>query len=203
LRRMDFVDAAGVAEVPRKRRCGEAGLHALVRARVVVGAPAAGKHNFFRGGDLGVYAGETEAALAALGTGVDQAACRTIWEEALSSRWEQAPVWVHGDVSAGNVLIRDGRLTAIIDFGSSAIGDPACDLYIAWTFLDAARRAAFRISVGLDKASWARGRGWTLWKALIVLAGRKDGANDGWALRVIEEIIADYQLEHADAKRLF
>lgn len=163
------------------------------------GAPPAGRHNFFRGGDLAVYADETEAALAALGGQVDQAACRTIWDTALSSRWQHAPVWVHGDVSAGNVLVREGRLAAVIDFGSSAIGDPACDLYIAWTFLDAASRAAFRGSVGLDRACWARGRGWALWKALIVLAGRSDGAKDEWAMKVVSDIIADHNIDHGEA----
>jgi aminoglycoside phosphotransferase (APT) family kinase protein len=163
------------------------------------GAPPAGKHNFYRGGDVAVYAGETEAALTRLGDQVDQAACRTIWESALSSRWEHAPVWVHGDVSAGNVLVRDGRLAAVIDFGSATVGDPSCDLYIAWTFLDASSRAELRRTVGLDASAWARGRGWTLWKALIVLAGRKDGAKEGWATKVISEIIADHAA-HGDGR---
>lgn len=154
--------------------------------------PLAGDHNFFRGSDLAVYAHETEAALKLLGETADQAVCRAIWDTALASRWEHAPVWVHGDVSSGNVLVREGRLAAVIDFGSSAIGDPACDLYIAWTFLDAVSRAAFRGAIGLDRACWARGRGWTLWKALIVMAGRSDGADDKWARRVISEIIADH-----------
>lgn len=164
------------------------------------GAPPAGQHNFFRGGDLAIYAGETEAALARLGNQVDQPVCRTIWETALSSRWAHAPVWVHGDVSAGNVLVRDGRLAAVIDFGSSAIGDPACDLYIAWTFLDAASRVAFRGSVGLDSACWERGRGWALWKALIVMSGKADGAKEGWAGKVVSEIIADHALDQ-DVRR--
>lgn len=160
-------------------------------------APPAGQHNFHRGGDLAVYAHETEAALDLLGETVDQAVCREIWDTALSSRWEHDPVWVHGDVSGGNLLVRDGRLSAVIDFGSSAIGDLACDLYIAWTFLDSTGRAALRRTVGLDAAAWARGRGWTLWKALIVMAGRKDGAEDGWAQRVVAEIIRDHELENA------
>ncbi|MGY6706789.1 MAG: aminoglycoside phosphotransferase family protein [Rhizobiaceae bacterium] len=159
-------------------------------------APPAGQHNFHRGGDLAVYADETEAALESLGETVDQAACRAIWDTALSSRWEHAPVWVHGDVSASNLLVRDGRLSAVLDFGSSAIGDPACDLYIAWTFLDAPGRAALRRTVGLDAAAWARGRGWTLWKALIVMAGRRDGAPDGWAQTVVAEIIGDHEVEN-------
>lgn len=169
-----------------------------LRQAGTAGAPPAGRHNFFRGGDLAVYAEETEAALLALGTTVDQAACRTIWRAALSSRWQHAPVWVHGDVSSGNVLVREGRLAAVIDFGSSAIGDPACDLYIAWTFLDVPSRAVFRSTVDLDRACWARGRGWALWKALIVLAGRSDGARDEWATKVVSEIIADHAVDHGE-----
>ena len=169
----------------------------LVALRAVQssGAPPSGRHNFFRGGDLAVYAGETEAALATLRGAVDQAACRSVWDAALASRWEHPPVWVHGDVSAGNLLVSDGRLSAVLDFGSAALGDPACELYIAWTFLDAAGRAALRRTVGLDAAAWARGRGWALWKALIVMAGRSDGAAEGWAQRVIGEIIADHRDE--------
>ncbi|MCG6113903.1 MAG: aminoglycoside phosphotransferase family protein [Mesorhizobium sp.] len=172
---------------------------AALRGVGTAGAPPAGRHNFFRGGDLAVYADETEGALTALGAAVDQAGCRAVWRAALSSSWQHAPVWVHGDVSAGNVLVREGRLAAVIDFGSSAIGDPACDLYIAWTFLDAAGRAAFSRAIGLDRACWARGRGWALWKALIVLAGRRDGADDKWAGRVVSEIIADHALDHGEA----
>jgi len=159
-------------------------------------APPAGRHNFHRGGDLRVYKEETETALAAMGSAVDQTACREIWSAALSSRWDRAPVWVHGDVSAGNVLVREGKLAAFIDFGSSAIGDPACDLYIAWTFLNAGSRAAFRRSIGLDPSCWARGRGWALWKTLIVMAGRRDGADAGWATKALSEIIADHACEH-------
>jgi len=94
-----------------------------------------------------------------------------IWERALASRWTQSPVWVHGDISEGNLLVRDGKLSAVIDFGSSGVGDPACDLVIAWTFLDKPAAQAFRDRLSLDAATWERARGWCLWKALIVVAG--------------------------------
>ena len=53
----------------------------------------------------------------------------------MSTTWDREPVWVHGDVAVGNLLVRDGRLAAVLDFGSSGVGDPACDIVIAWTFL--------------------------------------------------------------------
>ena len=134
------------------------------------GGPPPGPHNFYRGGPLTVYDGETRQALAALEGRIDTGAAREVWEAALAATWRGQPVWVHGDVASGNLLVRDGVLSAVIDFGSSAVGDPACDLYIAWTFLEGESREAFRAALPLDEATWARGRGWTLWKALITLA---------------------------------
>ncbi len=133
--------------------------------------PVAGEHNFFRGGSLAVYDQETRQAIAALGDRIDVAAVTAVWEAALATRWRAAPVWVHGDVSAANLLVVDGRLSAVIDFGSSGVGDPACDMVIAWTLLSGRSRQAFRDAVAVDDATWARGRGWALWKSLITLAG--------------------------------
>ncbi|MER9183154.1 phosphotransferase, partial [Mesorhizobium sp. M0767] len=103
------------------------------------------------------------------------------------------PVWVHGDVASGNLLVEDGKLCAVVDFGSSAIGDPACDLVIAWTEFYGESRQAFRAAIALDEHSWARARGWALWKALIVASGH-DGnqreAEKSW--RVIDEVLADH-----------
>ena len=134
------------------------------------GGPAAGAHSFHRGGALAVYDEETRAALAALGSAVDPAASR-MWDDALAATWTGAPVWFHGDVAEGNLLVDGaGRLCAVIDFGTSGVGDPACDLVIAWTLFDGASRAAFVEGVGQDAAAWARARGWALWKALITVA---------------------------------
>ena len=87
----------------------------------------------------------------------------------MASTWTGPPVWVHGDVTASNLLVLDGRLAAVIDFGCAAVGDPACDLAIAWTFLFGESRDAFRERLPLDEGTWARARGWALWKALITL----------------------------------
>jgi aminoglycoside phosphotransferase (APT) family kinase protein len=168
-------------------------LIALQRADAA-GGPPPGRHNFFRGGSLTVYDGETRRAIAALDGAIDADAATEIWETALAATWRGKPVWVHGDVAVGNLLVRDGRLSAVIDFGSSAVGDPACDLYIAWTFLGGESREAFRAAMPADEATWARGRGWTLWKALITYAEHRDAEPLGpWARRVIEEVLADHR----------
>ena len=101
---------------------------------------------------------------------------------------------MHGDYASGNLLIEVGRLTAVIDFGSSGVGDPACDLSIAWTFLDGESREAFRAALPLDAETWQRGRGWTLWKALIVFAEHRDATPLGRRARqVIDEVLADHR----------
>ena len=159
------------------------------------GGPPPGQHNFFRGGPPAYYDGETREAIAALGSEIDRDAVTEVWERGLASTWQGEPVWFHGDVSNGNLLVRDGRLSAVIDFGTSGVGDPACDLYICWTFLDADSRGAFRAALPLDDATWARGRAWTLWKALITLAQQRDAnaAEAAKVRRVIAEILADHR----------
>ncbi|MFK3669849.1 aminoglycoside phosphotransferase family protein [Leifsonia aquatica] len=143
--------------------------------------PAPGPHNFFRGAPPDVYGEEALAAIALLGD--DAPAARDIWERATASRWEAAPVWFHGDVAEGNLLVDSGRLSAVIDFGTSGVGDPACDLVPAWTMFDEAARTAFRDAVALDDATWARARGWALWKAAITLRDRPADVGSRTTLR--------------------
>lgn len=142
-------------------------LHAIDPA----GGPAAGAHNFHRGGDLAVYEGQTRAAEETLGDQIDGAAALALWDAALATRWDRPPVWIHGDVAPGNLLVENGRLAAVIDFGTCGVGDPACDLAFAWTYLDDRGRDLFRQRLGLDDDTWLRGQAWALWKALIVVAG--------------------------------
>jgi aminoglycoside phosphotransferase (APT) family kinase protein len=119
------------------------------------------------------------------------------WEDAMSTTWDRDPVWLHGDVAVGNLLVRDGRLAAVLDFGSSGVGDPACDAVIAWTFLSGASRARFRAALDIDAATWSRGRGWALWKALITLVGHLERDSPGAAAprRDIEQVLADHARE--------
>jgi aminoglycoside phosphotransferase (APT) family kinase protein len=159
------------------------------------GGPIAGPHNFYRGGPLSTYDAETRQAILVLGDKIDTELVTTIWDTALASTWIASPVWVHGNISTGNLLVREGKLSAVIDFGGLGIGNPACDLAMAWTFFKGESRKAFRAALPLDKDTWARGRGWTLWKALIVYAGLP-GTNPlerDNSKRVLEEILADYK----------
>ena len=107
-----------------------------------------------------------QAALAALVDRAYASALTRVWGAALASIWQGAPVWVHGDVAASNLLVNDGQLSAVIDFGCMGVGDPACDLVIAWTLFSGESRQVFRETLALDDATWARARGWALWKAL-------------------------------------
>jgi aminoglycoside phosphotransferase (APT) family kinase protein len=105
-------------------------------------------------------------------------------------------VWFHGDVSEGNLLVDGRRLAAVIDFGTSGIGDPACDLVIGLTTFRGEAREAFREHRGLDRDTWARARGWAIWKALIVaagLAGSHSPASEALkARRTIDAVIEDH-----------
>jgi aminoglycoside phosphotransferase (APT) family kinase protein len=159
------------------------------------GGPAPGPHNFFRGGSLATYDDETRKVIDAVCELINAQLATEVWETALAATWKGAPVWVHGDVAAGNLLVTDGRLAAVIDFGSSGVGDPACDVTIAWTFLSGESREAFRAALPLDVATWARGRGWALWKALITFAGNleTDRAAAAMARQVINNVLAEHQ----------
>ncbi|MGI8486566.1 MAG: aminoglycoside phosphotransferase family protein [Thermomicrobiales bacterium] len=159
------------------------------------GGPPWGAHNFYRGGPLTTYDAETRKAIAALDGKIDTDVATEVWDAALGSTWHGSPVWFHGDIAAGNLLVEQGRLSAVIDFGTSGVGDPSCDLAIAWTLFEGESREAFRAALPLDDATWARGRGWTLWKALIVYAGLA-GTNPHEAeksRRVIDEVLADHK----------
>src|SRR5215471_9364130 len=96
-------------------------------------------------------------AIAALGDEVDADRAAEVWQAALGAPWYGPPVWVHGDASPGNLLAVRGRLSAVIDFGCSAVGDPACDTAIAWTFFSGESRRVFRARLPVDQATWARG----------------------------------------------
>jgi len=162
--------------------------------------PAAGPHSFFRGGPLETYDAETRETIALLAGQVGKDAALAVWDDALAARWADQPVWVHGDVVPSNLLVHEGHLSAVIDFGCSAVGDPACDLAIAWTVFEGDSRAVFREGLAVDDGAWARGRGWALWKALLTLARPGAGGRDrtarrfGWRLGpagVIEDVLSD------------
>lgn len=112
----------------------------------------------------------TRAAIAELDGIVETDAVGAVWEEALLvPTWTGPPLWTHGDLLRGNLLLADGRLTAVIDWSLLGVGDPACDLIVAWSVLPAEVRGVFRSVVDVDDATWLRGRGWALSVALIQL----------------------------------
>lgn len=155
------------------------------------GGPAAGEHSWYRGASPAHYDDETRRCLAQLDGRVDTKAATKAWDDALTAPWRGEPVWFHGDVAAGNLLVEDGHLAAVIDFGTSGVGDPACDLVIAWTMFDGASREAFRAAVGQDDATWARARGWALWKALLGLSGDAGPEVMAANTRIVDSILAE------------
>ncbi len=156
--------------------------------------PPPGKHSFFRGAPVATYDVETRNAIAVLDDVIDVDAATSVWKTACQATWHGPSVWFHGDIAAGNLLVKNGRLSAVIDFGCSGVGDPACDFTIAWTFLSGASREAFRAALPGDIGIWARGRGWALWKALITLAGSANisRADAGRARCVINDVLEDH-----------
>ena len=106
-------------------------------------------------------------------------------------------MWFHGDAQPGNLLAKDGRLCAVIDFGTCGVGDPACDTTIAWTFLSGQSSRVFKARLPVDSATWARGRGWAIWKAMKVLVGAldHDPEDAAFTAHVISKIMADHRAD--------
>jgi aminoglycoside phosphotransferase (APT) family kinase protein len=160
------------------------------------GGPIAGTHNFGRGVPLRERDAPTRAAFAALDGVFDPAALTTAWELALdASRWDRAPVWVHGDLMPGNLLVVAGRIRAVIDFGGLGLGDPACDLMVAWNLFDRGARSTFHAKLGIDAATRTRGRGWALSVAAIQLPYYRDTNPQLAAIarRTIEQVLGEYE----------
>jgi aminoglycoside phosphotransferase (APT) family kinase protein len=169
---------------------------AVLRSVDPTGGPGPGLHNWYRGGTLRTYDGLAQSALAELDGHVDVELAREIWTSAQEAPWDGVPMWFHGDIAQGNLLLGNGNLAAVIDFGTCGVGDPACDLAIAWTLLTAEGRSVFRERLDVDKATWARGRGWALWKMLTTCAGYlgEEDEDAVTARRALDEIFADYRL---------
>jgi aminoglycoside phosphotransferase (APT) family kinase protein len=154
------------------------------------GGPGPGTHNAFRGEPIRRRDPAVRAAL----TEADEAAL-AVWEEALAAPdWAGEPVWIHGDLDGRNVLLEEGRLVGVIDFGCLGVGDPACDVMVAWKLVPAAERQSFRTALSVDDATWARARGWALSQALGALSYYTDDNNPllvREARRWLVEVLAD------------
>jgi aminoglycoside phosphotransferase (APT) family kinase protein len=123
-----------------------------------------------RGSPLAALDEHARRSIAQLGDRIDGEATLDSWEASLSaSEWDDAAVWVHGDLLPGNLLVVDGRLSAVIDWGGLNVGDPACDLQPAWNVFADDSRARYRAELQVDDASWLRGRGWALFQAVMAL----------------------------------
>ena len=165
------------------------------------GGPSPGEHNFFRGAPLAGRDEATRAAIASLARAIDGGTVTAAWEAALRApEWERPPVWVHGDLDLRNLLVERGRLRAVIDFGGLGVGDPACDVMVAWKVLSADTRDIFRAELSVDEASWARGRGWALSQALIALAYYTLETNPV-LVREAQRWMAEVLADHVSASR--
>lgn len=154
------------------------------------GGPPAG-----RSGPLAARDDAVLTAIEELREMVDTHAVAEAWKAALQiPEWSGPPVWLHADLAPGNLLLVDGRLSAVIDFSAVGVGDPACDLPVAWNLLPAGVRNVFRAALGVDDATWARGRGWALAIALIQLPyyQNTNPALRASARHVIREVLADH-----------
>jgi aminoglycoside phosphotransferase (APT) family kinase protein len=159
------------------------------------GGPLPGTHNFFRGVPLAGRDSQTRAAIASVGGTLDGDVVTDAWEAALDApAWDAPPVWLHGDIHAGNLLVQRGGISAVIDFGGLGLGDPACDLMVGWTLLSAETRPIFRSALSIDDATWLRGRGWALSVALIALPYYRhtNPVLVGISRRAIDEVLADH-----------
>lgn len=156
--------------------------------------PDPGAHNFGRRVPLADRDASIRAAIEALPADIDAEAVTTAWEAALQvPPFRDGAVWIHGDLSPGNLLIQHGRLTSVIDFGGLGVGDPACDLIIAWSMMSNKMREVFRRALAVDDAPWFRGRGWALSVAVIYIPyyERTNPTEVAAARRVVDEILAE------------
>lgn len=152
-----------------------------------------GPHSY-RAGPLVTQDPDVRDAISSLREVIDTKVITSIWDECLkAAQWNKAPVWTHGDLLPTNLLVQKGRLSAIIDFDLMGIGDPACDLIVAWSTLSKNSRKLFRTTLAVDDAMWMRGLGWALSIALIIIPYYQI-TNPGLtaiAHRIINEILTD------------
>lgn len=139
-----------------------------------VEGPGPGQHNWWRGDHVSVYDSGAREQIAKLADIIDSSSALELWDRACATKWNKVPVWIHGDFAVGNILIKDNKLSGVIDFGGTAMGDPAPDLVISWTYLSGKTRDIFVSEMGLDEDTWLRSRAWALWKATFELCNIAD-----------------------------
>ncbi len=156
-----------------------------------VEGPEPGQHNWWRGHHVSVYDDGARNQIAELSDIIDANKAMALWTQACKTKCNNEPVWIHGDFAVGNILIKDNKLSGVIDFGGTAKGDPACDLVIAWTYLTGKARDIFISRMDLDEDTWLRARAWALWKATFELynIADKNSSEAGLQKKIIEKII--------------
>jgi len=142
------------------------------------GAPRAGASNSRRGVPLSDLSVAALRAIEIVADEIDVRRARHLWDTACAAGFARQPVWLHGDLKADNLIVRDGRLRGVIDWGLSAVGDPAADYATAWFWIDPSARTAFRDHLELDGNDWLRAKGWALYGAVIALSYYRGGRND-------------------------
>ena len=140
----------------------------------IIDGPLPGSHNWWRGDHISVYDKDTKKQIKQLSDIIDGDNAINLWEQACKTKWDKSFVWIHGDFAVDNILIKDNKLFAIIDFGCMGVGDPACDLVIAWTFLKDKAREIFIGEMDLENDTWLRAKAWALWKASYELCKIKN-----------------------------
>ena len=160
----------------------------LRRIDPVAGAPRGGRR------PLRELDAVTRAAIGSARGVIDSDAATAAWEHALRApAWTGTPVWIHSDLLRPNLLVRDGRLCAVIDFGGAGVGDPAADVIAAWSVFGRAGRGVFRDALEVDDGTWDRARGFALHQAALIIPYYRE-TNPGFvapARRTVEEILAD------------
>jgi aminoglycoside phosphotransferase (APT) family kinase protein len=163
-------------------------VHEMRRIDPAAGAPRGGRE------PLGELDDQTRAAIRSARGTIDSDAVVSAWDRALEAPvWQGTPVWVHADLLRPNLLVRDGRLRAVIDFGGAGVGDPAADVIAAWTVFSRTGRGVFRGALDVDDGTWSRARGFALHQAAMIIPYYRE-TNPGFveeAKRIIEEVLAD------------
>lgn len=185
-------------ELAALARVADMGSAAISLARFIAALQAidstGGPIHEFRGVSLAARDHSTRAAAAVLQDGLDVGPALGAWEAALAApAWTGEPVWMHGDLHPANLLVDGLQLGSVIDFGLLGVGDPACDLMVAWTYISADSRDDFRRALAVDDATWSRGRGWALDFGLRAAAYSADNPVIGdIGRRTVAEVLADF-----------
>jgi len=162
-----------------------------LQAIMDIKGPEPGQHNWWRGDHVSVYDKGAREQITELAEIIDAGQALALWDKACATRWNKQPIWIHGDFAIGNILMDGDKLSAVIDFGGAAVGDPACDLVIAWTYLSGKAREIFISKMDMDPDTWLRARAWALWKATFELCQipDKNSPEAGLQKRIIDEVV--------------